>query len=252
MSRFRMLLSDRLLPCVLLLLVWFAARDDDDLPMQLCLLFVGTLISLPPKDLFERCAQMPIDDVAWRSFFTRYNAEVEGTIRRIIGYSPHGRYCSHFDDIMQRFYERLLENDRRALRALRGKDEAQARAYLRKIAAGVAYKLIDREQRQHISLDSLTGERNEKLHALQPVIRDPESLSEEAILLKETIQCGMQTLLRGRNKHRNLLIFKLAVLDGFTPKEIFPVSGLRMKSCHAIEELISRLRRKLRVYLLKE
>lgn len=247
----RMLRLDRLFAYVLVLLGWFVAHDDS-IPALLYLLFVGTLISLPPKDLFERCAQMPIDDIAWRTFLKRYNTEVEGTIRRIIGYPPHGRYCSHFDDIMQRFYERLLDNDRRALRALRGKEEAQARAYLRTIAAGVAYKLIAREQRQHAALDHFPDERDENLHPPQSLMRDPESLSEEAILLWETIQGGMQAILRGRNKHRNMLIFKLAVMDGFTPKEIFLIAGLHMKSCHAIEELISRIRRKLHDYLLKQ
>lgn len=214
---------------------------------------IATLLAqLPPKDLFERCAELPIDRTAWKDFFTRYNHDIEAAVRRIIGYPGQGRYCYLFDDIMQRFYQRLLENDRRALRALRGVQEAQAHAYLRTIVAGVAFKMIGSEPQPRVPLDSSEIDNAENPHSLPTKAwRDHDSLNEETLLLSASLHQGLMRVLRGRNKYRNMLIFKLVTLDGFSPNEIARRSCFGMESRHAVEQLISRTRQKLREFLSK-
>lgn len=214
---------------------------------------IAALLSqLPPKDLFERCAELPVDRAAWKDFFTRYNQDIEAAVRRIIGYPGQGRYCYLFDDIMQRFYQRLLENDRRALRALRGVQEAQAHAYLRTIVAGVAFKMIGSEPQPGVPLDSSEIDNAENPHALPAKAwRDHDSLNEETILLFTSLHEGLMRVLRGRNKYRNMLIFKLVTLDGFSPNEIARRACFGMESRHAVEQLISRTRQKLREFLSK-
>lgn len=231
------------------LFIWLA-----DLPVwNIFALAVATLLSnLSPKDLFERCAEPEIDRVAWKDFFTRYNTDIEAAVRRIIGYPGQGRYCYLFDDVMQRFYQRLLENDRRALHALRGIAEVQARAYLRTIAAGVVFKMIGSEPPAGVPLDNSEAEGHENAHpGYTPVLRARESWSEETLVLAASLTAGLLRILRGGNKYRNMLIFKLVTLDGFTPKEISLLSCLRMKSRHAVEQLISRTRQKLKALLKK-
>ncbi len=241
----------RLAFSILLFLV-LMSLDKSFLNFQLAaLVFAALLSNLPAKDLFERCAALPCDREAWRDFFKRYNVEIEATIRRIIGYPAQGRFSHLFDDIMQRFYQRLLENDRRALHALRGVEETQARAYLRTIAAGVVFKMIARELPQTIPLETSEAEGEERRRPPRTWLRDRTSWSEEAILLWETMQEGLNKILRSRNKYRNMLIFKLVVLDGFTPKEISRIPGLHVASHHAVEQLICRTRSKLRAYLKK-
>ncbi len=222
----------------------------------LCLLslypLAALLSNLPPKDLFERCAELPVDQAAWKDFFARYNQDIEVTVRRIIGYPGQSRFCYLFQDVMQRFYQRLLENDRRALRALRGVQEGQARAYLRTIAAGVAYKMIGSEPPSGIPLDPLESENEESQRPTQTrALRDKSSNNEETILLHTSLDDALARVLRGRNKYRNMLIFKLAALDGFSPDEISRLTCLRMDSRHAIEQLISRTRQKLRTLFKK-
>lgn len=233
----------------LLFLVWLV----DLAALNLLALAVATLLSnLTPKDLFERCAESEIDRVAWKDFFTRYNADIAATVRRIIGYPGQGRFSYLFDDIMQRFYQRLLENDRRALHALRGVEERQARAYLRTIAAGVAYKMIESEPPASVPLETSEADnRDFPQQSRTLVLPAPENWSEEAAALSASLNTGLLRILRGGNKYRNMLIFKLVALDGFTPKEISLLPSLRIKSHHAVEQLISRTRKKLKALLQK-
>ncbi|NUO81972.1 sigma-70 family RNA polymerase sigma factor [candidate division KSB1 bacterium] len=251
MSFLRERLLARFLVFILLAVALFFFQKNF-LHLQFFGLVVAALLSnIPPKDLFERCATLPIDREAWRDFFKRYNSEVEATVRRIIGYPGRGQYYHLFDDIMQRFYQRLLENDRRALRALRGREEAQARAYLRTIAAGVAYKAIDGEPLPGLSLDASEYDDGESMRAPKSWLRDRTSWTEEASLLWETVQTGLNKTLRGRNKWRNMLIFKLVTFDGFTPMEIARIPCLGIRSRHAVEQLVCRTRQNLQAFLKK-
>lgn len=241
--------------CLLLLFVVpLLAHFQGVSSLRLLFLFplAALLSNLPPKDLFERCAELPIDQAAWKDFLARYNHDIEATVRRIIGYPGQGRYCYLFDDIMQRFYQRLLENDRRALHALRGVAEGQVRCYLRTIAAGVTYKMIGGEPPSGISLDPSDSGHDGPQRPMQArALRDHTSCNEDAILLHASLDDALARVLHGRNKYRNMLIFKLATLDGFSPSEISRLTCLRMDSHHAIEQLISRTRQKLRTLFKK-
>jgi len=213
----------------------------------LALVFATLLSNLPPKDLFERCAELPIDRVAWKDFFARYNHDIEATVRRIIGYPGQGRYCYLFEDIVQRFYQRLLENERRALHALRGIEEGQAHAYLRTIAAGVAFKMIGSEPPTGLPLETPGADNSVNVDQVKTVtLAEREIWSEDALVLWVSLSNRLWYILRGRNKYRNMLIFKLVTMDGFSPKEISQFACFGMKSRHAVEQLISRTRQKLR------
>jgi len=232
---------------LLLAFLLFVFRPDILAVNFLALVFATLLSNLPPKDLFERCAELPIDRVAWKDFFARYNHDIEATVRRIIGYPGQGRYCYLFEDIVQRFYQRLLENDRRALHALRGIEEAQAHAYLRTIAAGVAFKMIGSEPPASIPLETPATDGSENVDQVKTLaLAERESWSEDALVLWVSLNHRLVRILRGRNKYRNMLIFKLVTLDGFSPKEISQFACFRMKSRHAVEQLISRTRQKIR------
>jgi DNA-directed RNA polymerase specialized sigma24 family protein len=232
---------------VLLAFLLFVLRADFLTLNFLALVFATLLSSLPPKDLFERCAELPIDRAAWKDFFARYNQDIEATVRRIIGYPGQGRYAYLFDDVMSRFYQRLLENDRRALHALRGVEEGQARAYLRTIVAGVVYKMIGSEPSSNVPLDTAEAEGGENVRPNNiAALRDREYWSEEALALSASLHAELERILRGGNKYRNMLIFKLVILDGFSPREIAQFGCFRVESGHAVEQLVSRTRQKLR------
>lgn len=208
-------------------------------------ILAASLYELSADTLFKRCAGVPVDEPAWEEFFRRYQHDIQAAICRVIGFSSQGRFGHLLADIMQRVNLRLLENDRRALRSFRGKTDPEARAFLRKVAASMAINIVNQEKITHPAssphANDSSGQNGE--------IADPAAPDEDYFLLLDTLEHCLQELLRGRNKNRNMLIFKLAVIDGLSPKEIAQIPGIGLGSSHAVEQQITRIRRKLRNYL---
>ena len=224
--------------------VVFVARSSLVLcfPFFVLAMFYETSASknLAPGDLFSRCARVPSDRMAWEEFFRRYRRDIAGAIYRVLGFPPKGRFSHLFDDVLQRFHQRLLENDRRALLSFRGKTEPEARSYLRKIAVGVAIKTLHCEPPAGISIDDC--KEDDKVDYRHPA--DPDGSSEEFIAMMDAIDFCLDKILRGRNKRRNRMIFKLSVLEGCDSKDIVRMPGIRISSSHAVDQLVSRIRSK--------
>jgi RNA polymerase sigma factor (sigma-70 family) len=212
-------------------------------------LLAAALNGLSADILFKRCAGIPVDEWAWEEFFRRYQQDIRAGICRVIGFSSKGRYSHLFADIMQRINLRLLENERRALRSFRGKTDQEARAFLRRVAVNIAINTLNQEEgAQTRPLEHFPSSQDDK-PSRSDMHLDPASESEEYFLLVDTIKRGLHEVLRGRNKFRNILIFKLAVFDGLSPKEIAKMPGLGAGSSHAVEQQITRIRHKLRAFL---
>ncbi len=201
---------------------------------------------LSPRDLFARCAATPNDEAAWQEFLRRYRPSILSAIHRILGHPPAGRHAHLFQDALQRFHLRLLENDRRALHRFSGESESTAQAYLRKIAAGVALKMLPRKGVFQLPLEALAEETG---RFRGPVFPEPAGAPEDYLTLLHDLDAGLEKILRGRKRYRNLLIFKLAFFYGFSPDDIVRVLGLKINSCHAIEQLTHRTRAKLAHHL---
>lgn len=189
---------------------------------------------LPPDELFRRCARIPPDEKAWHEFFRRYREPIHLGICKVIGFSgwKHGRYLH---EVQQEFHLRLLANNSRAMAAFRGHTEAEARWYLRCIAANVALNVIRREARhQHspIPEPDTPGSQSQKVPPRDDGVRS------------DFEKC-LQESLRGQNKLRNMLMFKLFALEDLRPAEIAKIAGLGM-TAHAIEIQIGRIRDKLK------
>lgn len=215
-------------------------------PSYIFLLFFSFLLAVLTVDiLFQRCANVPEDKSAWQEFFERFQHSVDATIYHIIGFPPHSHYAHLYPDIMQNYYRRLLENDRRALLAFRGKTEAEARVYLCRIAASVALDAIRKEQRElppHASLETPApnglGRKPERI--------DTAALNEDFIVLRESIDACLEKIATGKNWDRNILIFKLMVYDGFSAKQIASMPLFSGMEPHRIDVLVSRLRAEIR------
>jgi len=110
------------------------------------------ITQLSHGELFARCAAIPTDAAAWDEFFRRYQNDISSAIYRVIGFPPNGRHAHLYPDVMQIFNLRLLENERRALRAFRGDTDAEALAYLLKITASVATSALRKELRPTVPL----------------------------------------------------------------------------------------------------
>jgi DNA-directed RNA polymerase specialized sigma24 family protein len=208
----------------------------------------AALHGLSADKLFKCCAGLPADQGAWNEFFHRYQQDIRAAICRVIGFSSHNRYNYLFADIMQRFNLRLLENGRRALLSFRGKTDQEAKAFLRKVAARVALNSLNQEKSSHPQplepLQDLPGDDD----YADPMTKNHENY----LILLDTIEQCLQEVLHGKNKYRNILIFKLAIIDGLSAKEIIEIRGLGFGTIHAVEQQITRIRSKMQAYLKKQ
>ncbi|MGH7491457.1 MAG: RNA polymerase sigma factor [bacterium] len=187
---------------------------------------------LSPRELLHWCAALPPEEPAWKEFDKRYRQGLEAGICRVIGYPPSTKYNELFRDVLQNVYVRLLENDRRALLAFRGHSEGEAQAYLRRIAVSVALNEV-RRRRIVIPL-------------LEDPFPDPSSEDDELqdLLSRISLNEVLERELRGRNKYRNILAFKMHVYEGCSASEIAGVQGMQV-TARAVENQISRMRKKL-------
>ena len=199
-------------------------------------------MALAADQLFRRCAIVPPDEAAWRELLQRYHQDIQTAIYRVIGFPPHGHHAQWYEDVLQKFRLRLLENDRRALRSFRGKTDTEARAFLRRVATSVAINALYHERARHIHLDDPKDDSRRLAEALA----DPAAFNEKYFILRKTIDESLENILHGHNKARNIVIFKLAVYDGLPAQEIADLPGLKAGSVHAIEQQITRIRSKLR------
>jgi len=209
-------------------------------------LLAAALHGLSADKLFKRCAGVPGDEWAWEEFFHRYQQDIRAAICRVIGFSAQSRYNYLFADIMQRFNLRLLENGRRALLSFRGKTDQEAKAFLRKVAARVALNFLTREKTSHpFEPPQAMPDDGE--------FPDPGTIDyEKYFILLNTIEQCLHEDIHGKNKYRNILICKLAIVDGLSPKEIIEIRGLGFDTIHAVEQQITRIRSKIKAYLNKQ
>lgn len=217
-------------------------------PYDAFLLFISfLLIALTADILFQRCANVKADESAWRELFERFQHSVDATIYHFI----NGRHAYLYNDVLQNFYERLLENDRRALHAFRGKTDAEARVYLCRIATSITIDLLRKEQRElppYISLE----EQTENFLARKAEIAEHAADNENYFLLRESIDACLEKVVGGKNRERNILIFKLMVYDGLSAKQIADIPGFSEVAPHAIDVLVSRIRTEVRECLDKK
>ncbi|MGH7492794.1 MAG: RNA polymerase sigma factor [bacterium] len=237
---------------ILNLVLWWSMlnRLSAAPPLLLWLLGAGLAVlalqQLSPRNLFARCAALPNDEGAWQEFFRRYRAHMVSAICRILGYSPAGRHYHLFPDVLQRVHLRLLENERRALRSFRGENEEAAQAYLRKIATGIALETLPQKGIVKLPLEAFVDD-NDRFRS--PTVLEQPGASEDYVALRQDIEAGLDKVLRGGKKYRNMLIFKLSFLCGFSPGDITRILGLKIGSRHAIEQLIYRMRGQLALHL---
>ena len=212
-------------------------------PVHAFFLFFSFLLATLTADiLLRRCAGVPTDKTAWHELFQRFQHDIDAKIYHVIGFPPYGHHAHLYNDVMQSFYLRLVENNRRALHAFRGKTDAEARAYLNRIAVSIASALLEKE-RPHVSF---AEEDDGHPHRHHSILADPSVLDEKYLVLRESLDACLAKVASRKNKERNILIFKLAVYDGLSPQQIAGMPGFAGMSPHAIEQQITRMRLKLR------
>ncbi len=221
------------LPFLLLLLLGeFSAVQAATGVLTVVSLTLLQAAALSPQELFRWCAVVPPEESAWKEFDRRYGQDLRAGICRVIGFPSSAKFQEHFPDVLQNVYCRLLYHDRRALRAFRGHSEGEARAYLRRVAVSVA---LNEMRRRKIVVRVPDGEFPD------PPIEDPGL---KHILERLSLDGALDRVLRGRNKDRNKLAFKLYAYEGCNAADIAGIVGMNLTP-RAVENQLSRMRMKL-------
>src|ERR1051325_9334942 len=193
----------------------------------------SALSELNVTELLQRCAARPVDEVAWQEFIFRYH----GTIRAFVTRTFNQRVYADstlkgqsldgiVEDLMQGVYVKLINDDAGALIRFEGAHENSIHQYLGMIAINVVrdhFRLLHAGSRPRItlSLDQLLEEGD---HALGregiETVASPNPSDRSVTVAQDEIEELLRRVIKGRNRDRDILIFKLRFFEDLTPTEI--------------------------------
>jgi RNA polymerase sigma factor (sigma-70 family) len=198
----------------------------------------SALSELTVKVLLQRCAARPVDEAAWQEFVRRYHP----TIRAFVGRTFQQRIHADLDlkqqildgtmeDLVQAVYVKLVNDDTGALARFAGEHENSIYQYLGMIGTNVVRDhirvvLAQKRPRLAFSLDQLSEEGDFALakEGVEITAPSPDKLKDINVVQKE-IEELLQRIIKGRNRDRDILIFKLRYFDGLMPAEIVKAIG---------------------------
>jgi RNA polymerase sigma factor (sigma-70 family) len=202
--------------------------------------------------LFELCAADPRDEEHWFEFINRFSPLLTRSIaltwRKCTGEAwPSPEVAS---DLLQEVYIVILKDNCRLLRQFRGKSEAEAEAYLahaaiNRVISHLRAKAAKKRQVDLVSLDALNdSEQSAKLLAGN-VNRRSKSLTRQELL--DTLT----QIFPGPNSRRDILIFTLNVVEGWTVSEIAKMLICDLKES-SIANLLVQMKARVKKYYLIE
>jgi RNA polymerase sigma factor (sigma-70 family) len=198
-------------------------------------------------ELFRACAGGGRDERAWAELVRRFEPRLRSGIARVLRRLEQPASAEVVDDLVQDVYCRLLERAG-AGSPFRGESEGEVLVYLQRVCESVVVDAL----RGRFTRKRGGGARFVDVAAdggsLAEVVADGGATPEARCLhreLRTQLLDGCRRLLDGPARERNLTIFELAVLDGWTSREIAQAFdwGLRAGS---IDSVVHRQRRKLR------
>ena len=197
-------------------------------------------------DVFRICASGSRDPRVWDEFVHRFQLRLRAGVSRVLRRLDQPATPDTVEDLVQDVYCRLLE---RGVGSFRGDSEGEVLTYLQRICDSV---VVDRLRvRSTVKRGGRTRfvELGEGDGAPAAVVADGGA-SPEARCLHRELRGLLLDGCRGRVdqdpwRERNLAIFELAVLDGWTSREIADGFDWGLKA-GSIDSVVHRQRRKLR------
>jgi len=183
---------------------------------------------LTNNELIKLCAQNPVDERAWREFIVRFEDNIRYYALRECRNKISGHDRNQFSEIVQdrvsEVYMRLVGKKHKALKDFKGQHENAIFVYLATITRNIVINWVIKEKLTQsrppidVSLnDDTTGS------YLQDLLghTNPETFQQiDLDDLKHKIELILDSNLRGKNKDRNKLIFKLHFYHELTPEEV--------------------------------
>lgn len=205
-------------------------------------------------ELLSRCANRPPDEVAWQEFVRRFHT----TIRTHVHKTFHRKVREEIErkeqfpedvveDLVQLVYCRLVENRSRALLQFQGEHANSIYQYLAMISVNVVrdhFREAKAQKRPKLShsLEELLDSGGNDL----PVQRPFETV--DPVELQRQIDLALKKSVTGKNRDRDITIFKLHYFEGLSSEDIIKTLGLEI-SAIGVNSILSRIVRKMKAYI---
>ncbi len=191
------------------------------------------------------CTSTGRDNLAWGEFVLRFQPLLRSSIARVLRRLDHRASPEAIDDLVQDVYCRLLE---RGSEAFRGDNEGEVVSYLRRVCESVVVDRHRGRSTQKRGGRTLLIDLDPQRRTLAELVVDGGSSPEERCLHRELrglLLDGCRLLYQGRRPDRNVAIFELAVLDGWTSREIAEEFDWGLKA-GSIDSVVHRQRKRLK------
>jgi RNA polymerase sigma factor (sigma-70 family) len=196
--------------------------------------------TLGSAELLRECGQRLTDPVLWKHFQDRFQKTILTLVMRVMWNRFRNDCLDEACDLVQDIYLRMLDDNGRMLRSFRGDTDFSVRAFLARVVLNVVsdhYRSMEAEKRRPADIVSIEEARSQK----KELPGEAVELDVVSILSWIDVERLMETEPDRHKAARNVLIFKLFYIDGFTIKEIsqFPAFGLKESS---IDEVLMNMR----------
>ncbi|HXG90961.1 MAG TPA: sigma-70 family RNA polymerase sigma factor [Blastocatellia bacterium] len=209
-------------------------------------------------ELLERCSRRPADEDAWQVFVRRFHQVIKGTVIRT--YRRKAREDADrrqqfpedlIEDLVQTVYVRLVDEQNRAITAFEGFHENSIYQYLTMISINVVldyFREVKAQKRPKVSfsLDEMLEKGDGPLisSAISQLDGKLQTGSDNGITMEE-IERALAKVVSGKNKDRDVLMFKLRYYEGMTLDEIkktlnLPISPVSIGS--TLNRIASKMR----------
>jgi RNA polymerase sigma factor (sigma-70 family) len=197
-------------------------------------------------ELFRICTTGSRDDRAWDEFVRRFQPRLRAWVSRGLRRLDQPATADQVDDLVQDVYCRLLE---RGVGSFRGECEGEVLTYLQRVCDSVVVDRLRGRSTVKRGGRALLVDLSERDRPLAEVVADggvsPEGLCLHRELRGLLLDGCRRGLGEGPSRDRNLAIFELAVLDGWTSREIAEGFDWGLKA-GSIDSVVHRQRRKLK------
>ncbi len=184
---------------------------------------------LSNNELIKLCAQYPPDERAWREFIRRFEENITfyavRECRNKISSHEKKQLAEIIQDRVSEVYAKLVDKEHKALKNFIGQHENAIFVYLATMTRNIVINWVIKEKKTQ-SRPNIGGSLDDETSNgsfLQDLLghTDPEIFKNiDLDDLKYTIELILNSYLRGKNRDRNKLIFKLHFYQELTPEEI--------------------------------
>lgn len=204
-------------------------------------------------ELLKKCSERPADQAAWDEFVRRYHVTIKSFVRRT--YHQKARVDPErepqfpedmIEDLVQSVYMKLVEDGNSALKHFEGEHENSIFQYLGMISMNVVRDHVrvmtaKKRPRVTVSLDQLLMRGDRAFPEESVIAIESAPVTENGVTFAEDeIEQALKKVVKGKNRDRDALIFKLRFYEGLTFSEITEALGLDLSPV-SVGSIINRI-----------